>query len=151
MSVSFHISQSHPSETCVVCRDELTDDVMCHNDVHPVHQKCIKLWLRVNPTCPICRVAINTSTVFSWKDRIINFITPKHPLYLATGIIIALLTDPTPANSVLPLLVGYVAGNVLPSFADPVIQPRLTTTYAAFGTIITSTLLSPYGSNTGLL
>ena len=62
---------------CPICWEEYggTDLVLAHSnggDLHPSHDLCLKRWLRDNDTCPICRAAIDRSTVFTWKDRIIH-------------------------------------------------------------------------------
>lgn len=69
---------------CVICREPLTGIVQAHDKLHPIHEACIKLWLKVHGSCPICRVSIDIGTLFSWRERISMQLT--HVPRVAAGI-----------------------------------------------------------------
>lgn len=52
-------SAEHVNKECVICfaAFELNDEIIPLNcDVrHSFHSACLKRWLRINNTCPICR------------------------------------------------------------------------------------------------
>ncbi|MCE5295352.1 MAG: hypothetical protein LLF94_12180 [Chlamydiales bacterium] len=52
---------------CVICRDPLHGTVMAHDKKHPVHEACIKQWLIVQRSCPVCRQDIDIRSLFSWR------------------------------------------------------------------------------------
>lgn len=57
---------------CGICKEVLDENVIAHDNVglkHPFHKKCIVEWLKINSSCPICRASLDTSTFFSWQDR----------------------------------------------------------------------------------
>jgi len=41
-------------------------------DKHPVHEKCLKQWLKIFPSCPTCGTYVNINSVYSIKDRVID-------------------------------------------------------------------------------
>jgi hypothetical protein len=51
---------------CPICLD-LIDDNMASlvNCDHHFHKQCIDTWLKINPTCPLCR----TTTLFDFKGH----------------------------------------------------------------------------------
>lgn len=41
---------------CTICYDDITDDLFSYKDCgHQYHLKCIKKWIEINKSCPICR------------------------------------------------------------------------------------------------
>lgn len=72
MSVqSYHFIRPRPEETCGVCLEMLTGDVVDHGngDRHPVHQKCAIAWKE--NTCAICRAEVDKSPIYSWTHRLV--------------------------------------------------------------------------------
>ena len=60
---------------CPICLEETRPDeqVVGHetnneNGEHPVHKKCLKGWALIEPSCPLCRVSIDTSNLISSAD-----------------------------------------------------------------------------------
>jgi hypothetical protein len=76
MIVSFQASKPYPDLNCGICRESLNQDVVIHEDndgeKHPLHKKCALEWLKTSATCPFCRVNIDPSSLFSWKDKVVN-------------------------------------------------------------------------------
>lgn len=84
-----------PNLVCDVCYDQVankahrsraaaTDDVL----LHPICEKCLKQWVRIKETCPICRFSIDTSSIFSLKERMFQ----KTQTVLKAVAAVALLT-----------------------------------------------------------
>lgn len=87
MSVSYANNGTYiPTDPCPICYDPLgkldrsgkAEVVVAHSsdqdgiNVHPIHKKCIALWIHVHPSCPCCRKDINTASVVSWKERVVT-------------------------------------------------------------------------------
>ncbi|XP_040987846.1 RING-H2 finger protein ATL67-like [Juglans microcarpa x Juglans regia] len=52
------ITSSHSEIECAICLEEFIDGESCrvfHACKHLFHSACIDNWLRLNPSCPICR------------------------------------------------------------------------------------------------
>jgi trimethylamine:corrinoid methyltransferase-like protein len=86
MSVSFRppINNYEHEEPCCICMEPLgnSQKVVMHYDGtvkerHHVHKKCIRLWVKKNADCPLCREKVNRSSLFSWKERLIESINPQ--------------------------------------------------------------------------
>ena len=52
---------------------------------HPLHAKCMQMWIKQRPTCPYCEAQVDEWPLLSWKDKISLTITNrwKSILYLA--------------------------------------------------------------------
>lgn len=74
MTISFQASNADPELSCGVCREPLIQDVVIHNnddgEKHPFHKNCVREWMKIDPTCPVCRVNIDPSSIFSWQDKV---------------------------------------------------------------------------------
>ena len=44
-----------PKRQCPVCLDDLGDSAMTLDCGHTCHSRCLAMWFRRNPTCPVCR------------------------------------------------------------------------------------------------
>ena len=55
MAVQFSPTAPRPQERCVVCQKRLSEDVVAHDNWHPIHLKCLQAWARASATCPECR------------------------------------------------------------------------------------------------
>lgn len=86
MAVGFH-NVGYSSDPCLICwcpMDDVEDinikgGIIAHDgngDTHPWHSTCIKEALKVNEFCPCCRIPLDVSVLFTWKERIIREI--KH-------------------------------------------------------------------------
>jgi hypothetical protein len=77
MIASFQASKPYPDLNCGICRESLNQDVVVHDDndgeKHPLHKKCALEWFKTSATCPFCRVNIEPSSLFSWKDKVVNY------------------------------------------------------------------------------
>lgn len=51
------------TDECVICRRLYAfNDEMCVNQCsHIFHYKCLEQWIKVNPTCPVCRTTVPTT------------------------------------------------------------------------------------------
>lgn len=47
-----------PSGNCAVCFELFDESTIAHNGYHPIHTKCLEIWVRTNPTCPECRAPV---------------------------------------------------------------------------------------------
>ena len=83
MSATFYpISLLDPVIDCTICFDPLQDNVVAHADkdadsdetLHCFHTACIRRWAKERPTCPLCRKYISLSSLFSFKERAIQWI-----------------------------------------------------------------------------
>ncbi|HSW87502.1 MAG TPA: RING finger domain-containing protein [Rhabdochlamydiaceae bacterium] len=72
MREQFHSIGSNPSYTCCICLQKSEEDLQTHNDLHAMHKECIKVWAKNHSTCPVCRTDVDSSSLFSWKERIIH-------------------------------------------------------------------------------
>lgn len=54
---------TYPNEECGICLDSLTNDVWEHRKIHRFHGKCITDWVKDKPTCPICREAVDATSL----------------------------------------------------------------------------------------
>ena len=75
MSISFQLSRPYPHLDCGICKEPLIKEVVIHNDngeKHPLHEKCVREWMKINPSCPMCKVSIDPSSLFSWQDKIVS-------------------------------------------------------------------------------
>lgn len=54
-------------EMCSICTEFLEDDVWAHLQVHRFHGRCIKEWVEKNPTCPLCRDVVDTTSLLGEK------------------------------------------------------------------------------------
>lgn len=96
MSVSFNKATAYdPTNTCSICLQPLgKTGVIAHNggkegeQLHQIHEQCIKVWLKIHPSCPSCRVAVNTKSLLSLKERAISAIKNSPYLSIAAAIII---------------------------------------------------------------
>ena len=52
------------NNSCVICLDTFTpnDQVIHFSCKHIFHAKCVKEWLLINGSCPICRNVVQTNT-----------------------------------------------------------------------------------------
>ena len=48
-------------ETCIICLDEIKDDIKFLRCAHKFHTNCINTWLREKLNCPICKTPISTN------------------------------------------------------------------------------------------
>ena len=45
---------------CPICKEDIKDNLITLNNCrHQFHSYCIKEWIRINPTCPLCRTEIH--------------------------------------------------------------------------------------------
>lgn len=44
-------------DTCVICLDDLKEDVKFLRCAHKFHGKCVDVWLSNNPLCPMCKTS----------------------------------------------------------------------------------------------
>src|SRR5437868_3155116 len=67
-----HVVDPNNNDECCICYDPLNKgSVLAHSlggNLHPIHQKCVELWIQRNPICPSCRVGVILP--FSWKRKI---------------------------------------------------------------------------------
>ena len=79
MQLGFHSYNSN--DNCSICLESMTGDrnVVAHDgshgEKHPLHKECIKQCLMVKSDCPVCRVSLNTNSLFSWKEGVTNELT----------------------------------------------------------------------------
>lgn len=69
MSVTFSAAKPRSSIDCGICLQPLTNDVVCHDNVHFLHKKCQDAWETYHNSCPICRAPtydsdLDTATIF---------------------------------------------------------------------------------------
>jgi hypothetical protein len=60
---------------CCVCLDPLEDNAVFHKgdgEKHPLHFRCLQIWLKTAFSCPACRVDLNIQSLFTWKRRVVN-------------------------------------------------------------------------------
>lgn len=66
------------TDSCPICYDPLnTDSVVAHNnggEKHPIHEKCIKQWMKFNQTCPCCKTPVDPESLKSLGEKCFNFI-----------------------------------------------------------------------------
>jgi hypothetical protein len=49
-----------PHVECPICKEDIKDNLLkLNNCLHQFHSYCIKEWITINPTCPLCRTEIN--------------------------------------------------------------------------------------------
>ena len=46
-------------DICCICLDKLNNNIKILPCDHKYHIDCLNLWIRSNPTCPICRASIS--------------------------------------------------------------------------------------------
>ena len=77
MTVSFlQVDESYPDEICGICRESLTEDVFAHAD-HRFHGRCISNWVEIEPTCPLCKKTVDTTTLLG-KDVLQNQLDQRY-------------------------------------------------------------------------
>lgn len=55
---------------CSICHDDmLGKPALAHGKCEPLHEACLKTWLEVSKTCPLCRGTVDVDSLFSWKER----------------------------------------------------------------------------------
>ena len=81
------------SKSCSICLEELGEtDWTFHRGPgglkHPFHPICIKPWLEINPTCPVCKIEWDfpRSSRLSLKDKFVTILSAT-----AVGISLGLL------------------------------------------------------------
>jgi len=74
MSVSFFPSQPNVIGICGICLEQLGNDAMTHDMLHHIHRKCLKIWAKKHLICPYCKQKIDPSSLFSWKEKMVNWI-----------------------------------------------------------------------------
>jgi hypothetical protein len=72
------IPEYNPEEDCVICQDTLgITGVVAHDcgkskpKIHPVHEKCQKLWEATHPYDPTC-VSCRAKVKLSWKKKFVK-------------------------------------------------------------------------------
>ena len=65
---TFKIREKFEKEICSICREE-AGEFMVTNCGHNFHKNCIKIHLRNNNKCPMCRTKIESS-LFAYKTEI---------------------------------------------------------------------------------
>lgn len=83
LSLQVRIVQLQPGRLlkneCSICPDDMEKDVVCTPCKHMYHKSCLKKWLIINPTCPLCR-----APVAQYGDvSSLNFYIPKKDEYRA--------------------------------------------------------------------
>ena len=61
--------------TCSICYDEtvaLENPFVSHGKCEAFHINCLKIWLEIQNTCPLCRKNVDSSSLFSWTERAIK-------------------------------------------------------------------------------
>lgn len=75
MSVHLHPYTPDPtSDLCSIYFHPLDSEAVAHGmqNFHPMCKKCAKLWLRIAPICPVCKMSVaNASSFFSRKERLV--------------------------------------------------------------------------------
>ena len=59
-------------DNCGICLENFSsnDEIVAHDRQHSIHKKCIQDAVRGGiEHCPFCRAVIDTSSLFSWKER----------------------------------------------------------------------------------
>lgn len=68
---------------CGICYEPLKENAVIHTgengNRHPYCKPCLTNWLRQAATCPSCQVALDTDSVFSWKDKAIVWLKSIKP------------------------------------------------------------------------
>ena len=51
------------AEECVICKKNYTlnEDLCINSCLHKFHYDCLEQWIRVKPTCPMCRTVVPTT------------------------------------------------------------------------------------------
>jgi hypothetical protein len=65
--MSFECTIAYPHDACPICTDLLTDDVWDHGEKkHLFHGRCIAEWVDKVPDCPICRAAVDKTSLLGY-------------------------------------------------------------------------------------
>jgi hypothetical protein len=77
-------SNEYSKFKCNVCQYKLKTDVVVHAKKNknapgpewqcPIHENCLKIWLKVKKECPNCRENVNDSSLLSYKERSIQLL-----------------------------------------------------------------------------
>ena len=51
-------SVSNPEGDCAICQDELGDEAKKMHCGHMFHFDCLRPWLNIHNTCPVCRIPL---------------------------------------------------------------------------------------------
>ena len=83
-------------DTCVICLDDLKDEVKFLRCAHKFHKNCIDVWIHKNPRCPICKTSINENNTEHPRISVASIIFDNINQNLSSspyGAFIRLLTD----------------------------------------------------------
>lgn len=58
-----------PSDTCMICCDKLFAPLEQLPCAHLFHTRCLMNWLKIEKTCPICRIQLSSSQIKKYWDR----------------------------------------------------------------------------------
>lgn len=81
------------SDICAICKEPLTSsEVVVHNGPnggkHPLHKACIRTWVKINPTCPVCNQIVDPRSLLSCTENAVSVIkSRKKVVALVTGAI----------------------------------------------------------------
>ncbi len=54
------ITVNNSDNLCIICQEDINNDVKFLDCIHKFHVNCIDKWLLESNTCPVCRIYINT-------------------------------------------------------------------------------------------
>lgn len=66
MNVNFHAYRPNLTENCSICIEPLESEVVAHEGdgtKHPVHKECVKSWVKIHSSCPICKITVNPTSL----------------------------------------------------------------------------------------
>ena len=110
-----------PDETCAICLEDLTEDVVAHQNEdwtkqqHPFHRECIQEWLKDKPaenlTCPRCFKKVTPEMCY--RDKVM----------MAVGFLSAGALQLAARSGILPPVAGLICS--VGSFAGMFIICRI--------------------------
>ena len=126
MSISFSCSNDHnPADICCVCLDPLgeTEGIVAHDGatnepkLHAAHITCLHKWVKIHPTCPMCRKVVNLTSLLSRRERVISAIK-RSCLSCALRMVVIV------AGAVVCLNIGIASGVLAGAAVGTVLGPK---------------------------